>query len=99
MVLIPAGKSSPPKNLIVWSHPGAQQSINLLSSFFKQSRQGKVELLEYILIDLQQHLVPVIKEKLVLLDVLLISWTDSGLEKCIPATWHDPSKHLTPNSF
>lgn len=67
--------------------------------FFKQSRQGKIELLEYILIDLQQHLVTVIKEKLVLLDLLLISWTDSGLENYIPATWHNPSKHLTPNSF
>lgn len=52
--------------------------------FFKQSRQGKIELLEYILIDLQQHLVTVIKEKLVLLDLLLISSTDSGLEKRIP---------------
>lgn len=52
--------------------------------FFKQSRQGKTELLEYILIDLQQHLVTVIKEKLVLLDLLLISSTDSGLEKHIP---------------
>lgn len=67
--------------------------------FFKQSRQGKIELLEYILIDLQQHLVTVIKEKLVLLDLLLISWTDSGLENYIPTTWHNPSKHLTPNSF
>lgn len=67
--------------------------------FFKQGRQGKIELLEYILIDLQQHLVTVIKEKPVLLDLLLISWTDSELEKCIPATWHDPNQHLTPNIF
>lgn len=37
MLLIPAGKSShlhkTPQNLTVWSHPGAQQRINLLSLF------------------------------------------------------------------
>lgn len=44
-------------------------------------REKKIELLEYILIDLQRHLVTVIKEKLVLLDLLLISWTDSGGER------------------
>lgn len=52
--------------------------------FFKQNCQGKTELLEYILIDLQLHLVTVIKEKLVLLDLLLMSLTDSRLEKRIP---------------
>jgi len=57
--------------------------------FLKQRRRGKTELLEYILIDLQQHLVTVIKEKLALLDLLLISWNDSGLEKRIP---HNPAQ-------
>lgn len=58
--------------------------------FFKQNCQGKTELLEYFLIDLQQHLVTVIKAKLVLLDLLLISLTDSRSEKRIPCNLAQP---------
>lgn len=82
--------TEPNSNSSIFSHKRIHKILLMTRYFFKENCQGKTELLEYFLIDLQQHLVTVIKAKLVLLDLLLISLTDSRSEKRIPCNLAQP---------